>query len=123
MTEMLERPDFHDNQIGGSLVTIRNNAETFVQCLDSLENKLVQIKNETPSDRLRHPMMLRDRLEGLISVVAIAEATPPTQVYEVFEHLNQLLEEQFSRMTDLEEKELIELNRLTQETGIPSFQG
>ena len=120
---MLERPDFHDNQADGSLVTIRNNAETFVQCLDSLENELVQIKNETPSDRLRHPMMLRDRLEGLISVVAIAEAAPPAQVYEVFDHLNQLLEEQFSRMTDLEEKELAELNRLTREKGIPSFQG
>ena len=91
--------------------------------LKKLEDELVQTKNETPSDRLRHPMKLKDRLEGLISVVAVAESSPPQQAFDVFNHLHGLLKEQFSMMAGLESNELVALKKMAQEAKIQIFQG
>ena len=85
-----------------------------IQKLEVLENELVQTKNETPSDRLRFPVMLRDRIEGLISVVAVAEAAPPQQAHEVFQHLKGLLAEKTSSMQQLLSVDLLTLKELAQ---------
>ena len=93
-----------------------------IQKLKVLENELVQTKNETPSDRLRFPVMLRDRIEGLISVVAVAEAAPPQQAYEVFQHLKGLLAEKTSSMQQLLSVDLVTLKELAQKANIEFFE-
>ncbi len=120
---ILQRPDQTKNHSDNSFKTFSDSAESLLQKLDELENELFQTRNETPSDRLRHPVKLRDRLEGLISVVAVAEASPPRQAFEVFEHLSGLLEKHFSRMNQLESNELVTLKRLAQEEKIQMFEG
>ena len=93
-----------------------------IQQLKGLENELVQTKNETPSDRLRFPVMLRDRIEGLISVVAVAEAAPPQQAHEVFQHLKGLLAEKTSSMQQLLSVDLVTLKELAQKANIEFFE-
>ena len=120
---ILQRPDQTKDHSDNSSKSFRDSAESLLQKLDELENELFQTRNETPSDRLRHPVKLRDRLEGLISVVAVAEASPPQQAFEVFEHLNVLLEKHFSRMNQLESNELVTLKQLVQKEKIQMFEG
>ncbi|MEC7425156.1 MAG: glycosyl hydrolase, partial [SAR324 cluster bacterium] len=68
---ILERPNLQNGKVPDELSSFKDNAEKVIQKLEVLENELFQTKNETPSDRLRFPVMLRDRIEGLISVVAV----------------------------------------------------
>jgi len=107
---------------GYNKVSFKENAEKVIQKLDVLENELVQTKNETPSDRLRFPVMLRDRIEGLISVVAVAEAAPPQQAHEVFQHLKGLLAEKTSSMQQLLSVDLLTLKELAQKANIEFFE-
>ena len=120
---ILQRPDQTKDHSDNSSKSFRDSAESLLQKLDELENELFQTRNETPSDRLRHPVKLRDRLEGLISVVAVAEASPPRQAFEVFEHLSGLLEKHFSRMNQLESNELVTLKQLVHKEKIQMFEG
>jgi len=91
--------------------------------LDAVENALVQTQYETPSDRLRHPAMLKERLEGLVGAVAVADARPPEQVQAVFHHLCGQIDEQLALVKTLEEQEVAALNALIQEMGIPALEG
>ena len=63
---ILERPNLQKIQVPDELSLFKDNAEKVIQKLKVLENELVQTKNETPSDRLRFPVMLRDRIEGCL---------------------------------------------------------
>ena len=77
---------------------MRNNAETLLGKLKILENELTQTKNETPSDRLRHPTRLKERMEALVSTVSVADSVPPKQVYDVFEHLSKQIDHRLRQM-------------------------
>jgi len=55
--------------------------------------------------------------------VAVAEASPPRQAFEVFEHLSGLLEKHFSRMNQLESNELVTLKQLVHKEKIQMFEG
>ena len=119
---ILERPNLQKSKVPDELSSFKDNAEKVIQKLEVLENELVQTKNETPSDRLRFPVMLRDRIEGLISVVAVAEAAPPQQAHEVFQHLKGLLAEKTSSMQQLLSVDLLTLKELAQKANIQFFE-
>ena len=119
---ILERPNLQMSKVPDELSSFKDNAEKVIQKLEVLENELVQTKNETPSDRLRFPVMLRDRIEGLISVVAVAEAAPPQQAHEVFQHLKGLLAEKTSSMQQLLSVDLLTLKELAQKANIQFFE-
>jgi len=91
--------------------------------LSSIENQLTQNQYETPSDRLRHPTMLKERMEALVSVVSVSDAAPPQQAHAVFEDLSTQIDEQLAQLSKLEEQELLQLNKQIEQAGIPKLQG
>jgi len=83
---------------------------------------LIQNQYETPSDRLRHPTMLKERMEALVSVVSVSDAAPPQQAFEVYEELRIQIETQLTQLKMLEEKELPQLNKQIEQVGTPMLQ-
>jgi hypothetical protein len=67
--------------------------------------------------------MLKQRMEALVSVVAVADAAPPQQAYSVFEHLNVLIDQRLAELSELEEQEVVRLNQQIDQAGIRKLQG
>jgi len=121
--ELLSRATFGNSSSQKSLKEVRKNAETLLGKLKILENELTQTKNETPSDRLRHPTRLKERMEALVSTVSVADSVPPKQVYDVFEHLSKQIDHRLRQMNLVCEKDLSSLNQLIENNGIPKLHG
>ena len=86
-----------------------------------MENELTQTKNETPSDRLRFPTMLKERMEALVSTVSIADFAPTQQAYEVFEHLSKQIDYKLKQLNVVCENDLVSLNNLIEKNEIPKL--
>jgi photosystem II stability/assembly factor-like uncharacterized protein len=97
-------------------------AKTLEEKLKAIENALIQTAEETPADRLRHPVGLNAKLGGLISVVAIADAAPPRQAYDVFEHLAAQVDTQVAQLTALEQDEIAAFNELVRQAELPALE-
>ena len=85
--------------------------------LDSIEKALIQTKDKTPFDRLRHPNRLNAKLGGLVAVVGIADAAPPRQAYEVFDEICAQIDVEIARLRELCQGEAASFNQLAREAG------
>ena len=121
--ELLSRATFGNSISQKSVKEVRKNAEKLLGKLKILENELIQTKNETPSDRLRHPAMLKERMEALVSTVSVADSVPPRQVYDVFEHLSKQIDDKLELLNLVCEQDLSSLNLLIDNAGIPKLHG
>ena len=88
--------------------------------LAAVEQELVQVDAETAADWLRFPARLNYKLAALISVVASADAAPPQQAYDVFEHLSGRLDAQFKILQELTERNVPVFNKLVRDAGLPA---
>jgi len=122
ITELLSRVIFTKSAPGKSLIAVRKAAKSLRKQLSTIENQLIQNQYETPSDRLRHPTMLKERMEALVSVVSVSDAAPPQQAFEVYEELRIQIETQLTQLKMLEEKELPQLNKQIEQVGTPMLQ-
>ena len=123
ITELLARENFNNSAEEKSFGEIHKAAEALREKFYTLENELTQNQYETPSDRLRHPTMLKQRMEALVSVVSVADAAPPQQAYSVFEHLSALIDQRLAELSELEEQEVVRLNQQIDQAGIRKLQG
>jgi len=123
ITELLARENFNNSAEEKSFGEIQKAAEALREKFNTLENELTQNQYETPSDRLRHPTMLKQRMEALVSVVAVADAAPPQQAYSVFEHLSALIDQRLAELSELEKQEVVRLNQQIDQAGIRKLQG
>ena len=89
--------------------------------LKGIEAELIQIEANSIGDRIRLPTQLSGKLAGLISVVSIADAAPPQQVYDVFEHLSAQVDEQLTQLQSLIEEDVGAFNDLIREAGVPAI--
>ena len=80
---------------------LSDKAKTLRDQLDSIEKALIQTKDKTPFDRLRHPNRLNAKLGGLVAVVGIADAAPPRQAYDVFDEICGQIDVQIARLREL----------------------
>ena len=101
--------------------SVRKAAESLMKKLSQIESLLTQNQYETPSDRLRHPTMLKQRMEALVSVVSVSDAAPPKQAHAVYKVLSNEIEKQLIHLKKLEEKELLQLNKQIDQAGIPKL--
>ena len=90
--------------------------------LSQIENQLTQNQYETPSDRLRHPTKLKQRMEALVSVVSISDAAPPQQAYAVYADLSSKIGDQLALLSKLEKQDLPRVNKQIEQAGIPKLQ-
>ena len=123
ITELLARDIFRKTDSAKPIAKVLEAAELLRKQLSSIENQLTQNQYETPSDRLRHPTMLKERMEALVSVVSVSDAAPPQQAHAVFEDLSTQIDEQLAQLSKLEEQELLQLNKQIEQAGIPKLQG
>ena len=121
--ELLSRDNLGNSISQKSVKEVRRNAEKLLGKLKILENELTQTKNETPSDRLRHPAMLKERMDALVSNVSVADSVPPQQVYEVYEHLSKQIDRKLKQLNLVSEKDLSRLNHLIEDNGIQKLHG
>ena len=121
--ELLSRDNLGNSISQKSVKEVRRNAEKLLGKLKILENEFTQTKNETPSDRLRHPAMLKERMEALVSNVSVADSVPPQQVYDVFEYLSKQIDQKLKQLNLLSEKDLSSLNHLIEDNGIQKLHG
>jgi len=90
--------------------------------LKPIESELIQTEEKTPSDRLRHPARLDAKLGGLISVVGIADAAPPQQARDVFDHLCGQIDTQIACLQELCDGEVAAFNELVHHTGLAALE-
>jgi len=88
--------------------------------LAAVEQELIQVDAETAADWLRLPARLNYKLAALISVVSSADAAPPQQAYDVFEHLCERLDAQFKLLQELTEQDVPAFNKLVRDAGLPA---
>ena len=121
--ELLSRNTLTKSSSQKSEKEVRKNAEKLHGKLKILENEFTQTKNETPSDRLRHPAMLKERMEALVSNVSVADSVPPQQVYDVFEYLSKQIDQKLKQINLGCDKDLSSLNQLIENNRIPKLHG
>ena len=88
--------------------------------LVAVERELIQVDAETAADWLRLPARLNYKLAALTSVVSSADAAPPQQVYDVFEHLCGRVDAQLQHLQELIEQEVPVFNELVRDAGLPA---
>ena len=122
ITELLGREIFTRSAPEKSLIAVKKATESLMNKLSQIENQLTQNQYETPSDRLRHPTMLKQRMEALVSVVSISDAAPPQQAYAVYEDLSSKIGDQLALLSKLEKQDLPRVNKQIEQAGIPKLQ-
>ena len=98
-------------------------ADELLEGLKSIEVELVQTEPDSETGRLRRPVRLDEKLEDLTSVVSCVDAAPPKQVYDVFEHLSGMVDEQLSKLQSLIEADVAAFNTLIQSAKLPAVGG
>ncbi len=101
---------------------VSEKAKTLRDQLDSIEKALIQTKDKTPFDRLRHPNRLNAKLGGLVAVVGIADAAPPRQAYEVFDEICAQIDVEIARLRELCQGEATSFNKLAREAGFVALE-
>jgi len=100
--------------------SIKQAAEALQEKLTQIEKELIQTEAKTSSDRLRLPARLNAKLIALTGVVASADAAPPQQAYDVFDHLSAQVDAQLAQLKSLLETDLPDFNRLLQQAEVPA---
>ena len=101
---------------------VSEKAKALGEQLDSIENALIQTKDKTPFDRLRNPNRLNAKLGGLVAVVGIADAAPPRQAYDVFDHVCAQIDVEIARLRELCQGEAASFNQLVRDAGLPALE-
>ena len=89
--------------------------------LDAIEEELIQTRATGERDRLNFPSRLNAKLASLTSVVASADAVPPRQSYEVFEHLSGLIDQQIERLQAVIDEDISGFVNLIHDLDVPAI--
>ena len=93
----------------------------FEKRLSAIEGRLYQVRNRSRQDPLNYPIMLNDRLAGLIGVAESADARPTDQSEGVFARLGVQLDAELTEMNRLLDAELPVLNARLRQASMPEI--
>ncbi|HEU4588115.1 MAG TPA: glycosyl hydrolase [Gemmatimonadales bacterium] len=105
---------------GGTLAKL---ASSFVSRIESIEQELYQVKNQSSQDPLNYPIRLNNQIGALASVVASTEAKPTAQSYEVFKRLSAELDQHLGRLKGVMEQGLPPINAELRRLGLAPVAG
>src|SRR5262249_19349453 len=94
-------------------------AERLLARLAEIETELIQTSARNSMDSLRWPARLNLRLASLVTVLSSADAAPPRQAREVYEHLARLARHELGRLDALVETDVAQFNALVRESSLP----
>jgi photosystem II stability/assembly factor-like uncharacterized protein len=89
--------------------------------LSAIEGRLYQVRNRSRQDPLNYPIMLNDKLAGLIGTVESAEAPPTAQTEQAFTELSGQLDGHLAELNRLLDAELPALNQRLTAEGLASI--
>jgi photosystem II stability/assembly factor-like uncharacterized protein len=96
-------------------------ADALVGRLTEIEQELIQTRAQNSMDALRLPARLNLRLASLVSVLSSADAAPPRQAVEVYEHLAARIGQELSRLRALVDSDVAAFNTLVREASLPAL--
>ncbi|HEY7142335.1 MAG TPA: glycosyl hydrolase [Methylomirabilota bacterium] len=96
-------------------------AKRLLTKLAEIETELVQTSARNSMDALRWPARLNLRLASLVSVLSSADAAPPKQAFQVYEHLAGLASQELARLDALVETDVRDFNTLVREANLPAI--
>lgn len=86
--------------------------------ISAIEARLYQVNNQSRQDPLNYPIMLNDKLAGLIGMVESAEARPTDQTRAVFALLSGALDRELAQLETVLANELPGLNERLRAQGL-----
>ena len=104
------------NEVASSVIAT---ADELTERLTTVENRLVQVEFTSDGDTLNYREQLFEKLSALGPVVSSADARPTAQSYVVYDKLASQVEEQLSTLTGLMKADLVRLNGLLADLGVP----
>ena len=108
-------------EAGGRVQAVAEAALALGARLTAIESELIQTGAQTSVDTLRLPARLNLRLVSLISVVSSADAAPPRQAFDVYEHLATRVRQELDRLQALVETDVAAFNALVRDAGLPAI--
>lgn len=87
--------------------------------MSAIEGQIYQVKNRSRQDPLNYPIMLNDKLAGLIGVVESAEAAPTDQTRATFAELSGQLDQRLAALDAVLTADLPPLNAALARAGLP----
>jgi hypothetical protein len=90
--------------------------------LNAIEGRIYQVRNRSRQDPLNYPIMLNDKLAGLIGTIESAEGAPTAQTETVFADLSGQLETQLQALEQLLGSELPSLNTRLTAAGLSAIE-
>lgn len=100
---------------------LQRSLATFDRQVSDIEGRLYQVRNRSRQDPLNYPIMLNDRLAGLIGAIESAEARPTDQSEAVFRQLSATLDREVAELERLLAAELPGLNARLRQAGQPAI--
>jgi photosystem II stability/assembly factor-like uncharacterized protein len=85
-----------------------------------VEEALIQTKAKSDEDVLNFPVRLNNHLVALSGVVGSADSAPTKQSYEVFDILNQQVDEQLSKWQAIVSTDVAAYNNLVKQQQVPA---
>jgi hypothetical protein len=86
-----------------------------------LESQLLQVNAKSSEANLNYPVLIDERLHGLLSSVESADAAPTKQQYEVFDALEKEAQPLLAQYRELMSKDLASLNEMVNKQNIPAL--
>jgi photosystem II stability/assembly factor-like uncharacterized protein len=86
--------------------------------IGAVEGRIYQVRNQSRQDPLNYPIMLNDKLAGLIGTVESAEARPTDQTREVFARLSGQLDRELAALEEVLASDLPALNQRLRAAGL-----
>ena len=108
-------------EANGDRKAIVEAADDLNKKLLGIEAELTQFEQEGPSDMLRAPVRLDSLVGGLINGIALGDAPPTTAMYEVFDHVSGLVDEQLSQLQAVVDKDVLAFNKLVSDAELPAI--
>jgi len=100
---------------------LQGSLAAFDRQVSDIEGRLYQVRNRSRQDPLNYPIMLNDRLAGLIGAIESAEARPTDQSETVFRQLSAALDREVAELERLLAAELPGLNARLRQAGQPAI--
>ncbi len=94
------------------LSLLQSKTKEMFEKLDKIESQLMQPKAVAPQDVLAYPVMLNDKLAGIASYIAYAEAKPNKNAYEAYEDLSKKIDSQLENLNLILKKDVPAFNEL-----------
>jgi photosystem II stability/assembly factor-like uncharacterized protein len=90
--------------------------------MTAVEQELIQIKMKSSEGNLRYPNMLNEQFDSFRYSVESADAVPPKQVFDVFDHLSGRLDAQLAAWKQITAQDVAALNDLIRKQEIPALE-